>query len=80
MSEIITKGYLIARNDYQMFDEIITFINEFGNKFVCLAQGSKKIESHKKFSKNNLRPGKKYYVYYTEDEFRKLLASRENVE
>ena len=46
MSEIITKGYLIARNDYQMFDEIITFINEFGNKFVCLAQGTKKIESH----------------------------------
>lgn len=33
-----------------------------------------------KFSKNNLRPGKKYYVYYTEAEFRELLASRENVE
>lgn len=46
MSEIITKGYLIARIDYQIFDEIITFINEFGNKFVCLAQGTKKIESH----------------------------------
>lgn len=46
MSQVITKGYLIAREDYQTFDEIITFINEFGNKFVCLAQGTKKIQSH----------------------------------
>jgi len=46
MSEIITKGYLIARTDFETFDEIITFINEYGNKFVCLAKGVKKIESH----------------------------------
>ncbi len=46
MSETITKGYLIAKNDFQTFDEIITFINEYGNKFVCLAKGTKKIESH----------------------------------
>jgi len=46
MAEIITKGYLIAKNDFQVFDEIITFINEHGNKFVALAQGTKKIESH----------------------------------
>lgn len=45
MSETITKGYLIAKNDFETFDEIITFINEFGNKFVCLAKGTKKIES-----------------------------------
>lgn len=45
MSEIITKGYLIAKNDFETFDEIITFINEHGNKFVALAKGTKKIES-----------------------------------
>lgn len=45
MSQIITKGYLINKSDFQTFDEIITFINEFGNKFVCLSQGSRKIES-----------------------------------
>lgn len=46
MAEIITKGYLISKIDYQIFDEVITFINEYGNKFTCLAQGTKKINSH----------------------------------
>ncbi|MCQ2747766.1 MAG: hypothetical protein MJ223_00535 [Mycoplasmoidaceae bacterium] len=46
MAEIITKGYLIDRQDFQTFDEIITFINEYGNKFTCITQGTKKIESH----------------------------------
>lgn len=45
MSQIITKGYLINQIDYSIFDEIITFINEYGNKFVCLAKGVKKISS-----------------------------------
>lgn len=45
MAEIITKGYLIAKNDFETFDEIITFINEYGNKFVALAKGTKKITS-----------------------------------
>jgi len=52
MSEVITKGYLIARRDFETFDEIITFINEYGNKFVCLAKGVKKIESHNARSLN----------------------------
>ena len=45
MSRIITRGYLIARFDHGTFDEIITFINDYGNKFVCLAKGTKKISS-----------------------------------
>lgn len=45
MAEIITKGYLINREDYDFFDEIITFINEFGNLFTCIALGVKKINS-----------------------------------
>lgn len=45
MAEIITKGYLIAKQDFETFDEIITFINDFGNKFVALAKGTRKIES-----------------------------------
>lgn len=45
MSEIITKGYLINKQDFETFDEIITFINEYGNKFTCIAKGTKKITS-----------------------------------
>lgn len=45
MAEIITKGYLIVKQDFETFDEIITFINEFGNKFVALAKGTRKIQS-----------------------------------
>lgn len=45
MSETITKGYLINREDFELFDEIITFINEYGNVFNCIARGVKKINS-----------------------------------
>lgn len=45
MSETITKGYLLNREDYELFDEIITFINEYGNVFSCIAKGVKKINS-----------------------------------
>ena len=45
MSQTITKGFLIARLDHDTFDEIITFIDDYGNKFVCLAKGTKKIYS-----------------------------------
>ncbi len=45
MSEIITKGYLINVIDYELFDQIITFINEYGNVFSCIAIGSRKIKS-----------------------------------
>lgn len=45
MSLVITKGYLINKSDYKTFDSIITFINEFGNKFTCLAPGTRKIVS-----------------------------------
>ncbi len=45
MGEVITKGYLIHRADYDVFDEIITIINEHNLKFTCFAQGTKKINS-----------------------------------
>lgn len=45
MSEIITKGYLLNQTDFEIFDEIITFINEHGNIFSCIALGVKKIKS-----------------------------------
>lgn len=45
MAEIITKGYLVARRDYDVFDEILTFINEHGNRFVMFAPGTKRITS-----------------------------------
>ncbi len=43
--EIITKGYLINKRDYQDFDEIITFINEYGIKFSAFSAGSRRINS-----------------------------------
>lgn len=45
MSEVITKGYLINREDYDTFDEILTFYNEHNVKFTCYSRGSKKINS-----------------------------------
>lgn len=45
MSFTICKGYLLNRIDYDLFDEIITFINEYGNIFTCIALGVKKIIS-----------------------------------
>lgn len=45
MSETITKAYLIYRKDYELFDEIIGFINEYGNIFTTIALGTRKILS-----------------------------------
>lgn len=45
MSLVVTKGYLIARYDYSTFDEILVFLNNFGNKFTCIALGTRKINS-----------------------------------
>lgn len=45
MSSIITRGYLIHRENYGVFDEIITFINEHNLKFTCFCYGVKKINS-----------------------------------
>lgn len=45
MSEIKTNGFLIYRQDFQLFDEIISFINEHGNIFSVIALGTKKILS-----------------------------------
>lgn len=45
MSLVITEGYLIGRYNYLEFDEILIFINKYGNKFTCLAKGIKKIQS-----------------------------------
>ena len=45
MAFVITKGYLIDRHDFDVFDEILTFINEYGNKFTCFAAGTRRITS-----------------------------------
>lgn len=45
MSLIITKGYLIKADEYNVFDNIVTFINEHGHKFVLIALGTRKIVS-----------------------------------
>jgi len=76
MSEIITKGYLIDKHDFQTFDEIITFINEFGNKFVCIAQGTRKIESK---NGRNLLLGNycefQFFLARNEDKVSKLMKA-----
>ena len=74
MAEIITNGYLINKIDYQTFDEIITFINEHGNKFIALAKGTKKILSH---NARNLQIGNycefKFFLARTENKISKLV-------
>ncbi|MDE5949456.1 MAG: hypothetical protein K2G54_01095, partial [Malacoplasma sp.] len=45
MAETITNGFLIFRKDYEMFDETLGFINEYGNIFSVLALGTRKILS-----------------------------------
>lgn len=45
MSLVVTKGYLIGRYNYSTFDEILIFLNNFGNKFTCIALGTRKISS-----------------------------------
>ena len=61
MSLVITKGYLIKVDEYNVFDNIITFINEHGHKFVAIALGTRKINSK---NANALRLGN-----YNEFEF-----------
>lgn len=45
MAETIVKGYLVNRIDFDVFDEIITFISDTGNIFTVVAKGVKKILS-----------------------------------
>ena len=45
MAETIVNGYIVNRVDYDVFDEIITFIADTGNVFTVLARGVKKILS-----------------------------------
>jgi DNA repair protein RecO (recombination protein O) len=45
MSETILTGYLIKKINYDIFDEIITFIIPSGKKITCISKGSKRIES-----------------------------------
>jgi DNA repair protein RecO (recombination protein O) len=45
MAETILTGYLINKVNYDVFDEIITFLIPNGKKITCISKGSKKIES-----------------------------------
>lgn len=45
MSFTIVEGYLLSRNDFEIFDEIISFIASSGNIFTCIAKGTRKISS-----------------------------------
>lgn len=45
MSETILNGYLINKSNYQVFDEIITFITPDNERISCISLGSRKIES-----------------------------------
>jgi recombinational DNA repair protein (RecF pathway) len=45
MSEKIIKGYLIKKNKYRSFDQIIQFLDTNGNKITCLSLGSLKVSS-----------------------------------
>lgn len=45
MSLLIKKGYLISRRDYDLFDEVLTFISYDGNRYTIFAPGVRKITS-----------------------------------
>lgn len=45
MAFIITKGYLIYRLNFDVFDEILVFIAETGQRFSCFAPGTRRIIS-----------------------------------
>lgn len=45
MAERIVNGYLIKRINYDLFDEILTFITEDGEKFITYAAGTRRITS-----------------------------------
>lgn len=42
MSISTIKGYLVHKQDYRDHDEIITFIDQLGQKYRCMALGVKK--------------------------------------
>lgn len=68
---VVTKGYLLSREDYQDFDEIITFINEYGIKFKCYCLGTRKITSK---NARNLDFGNfiEFEFYYSQNKMSKL--------
>jgi len=43
--ETIIKGYILHKQDYKVYDEIITFLGSNGIKYTCISLGSKKINS-----------------------------------
>ncbi len=45
MLPTITKGYLISKFDYDVFDEILIFLTNEGNILSCYSEGSRKINS-----------------------------------
>jgi DNA repair protein RecO (recombination protein O) len=45
MAETIYSGYVITKQPYQTFDEVVTFLKNDGQKISCLSRGSRKIES-----------------------------------
>lgn len=45
MAEKIIKGYLVNTHDYNVFDSIITILNDQNEKIVCYAPGTRKINS-----------------------------------
>jgi DNA repair protein RecO (recombination protein O) len=45
MAETIYRGYIIHKQPYQVFDEIVTFLIANGRKITCLSMGSRKIIS-----------------------------------
>ncbi|WP_027119948.1 DNA repair protein RecO [[Mycoplasma] testudinis] len=45
MALTITNGYVINLTDYLVFDQIVNFLTQSGNKIALLAKGTKKIAS-----------------------------------
>lgn len=45
MFEKIIKCYLVAKYNYDVFDEIVIFLTEDGKKLACYSSGSRKISS-----------------------------------
>jgi len=43
--ETIIKGYILHKQDYKVYDEIITILTTNGSKITCISLGSKKINS-----------------------------------
>jgi recombinational DNA repair protein (RecF pathway) len=45
MAETIYQGYVINKQPYQVFDEIVVFLTDDGQRISCLSRGSRKITS-----------------------------------